>query len=60
MLQRSPTYVVARPAEDPIANRLRRRLPLKLAYGLTRWKNVLLGMYFYQLLQAPAGAGQER
>ena len=49
MLQRSPTYVVARPAEDSIANRLRRRLPLRLAYGLTRWKNVLLGMYFYQL-----------
>jgi monooxygenase len=49
MLQRSPTYVVARPAEDAIANKLRRRLPLKLAYGLTRWKNVLLGMYFYQL-----------
>ncbi len=49
MLQRSPTYVVARPAQDPIANKLRRRLPLKLAYMLTRWKNVLLGMYFYQL-----------
>ncbi len=49
MLQRSPTYVVARPAEDFIANRLRRRLPIRLAYGLTRWKNVLLGMYFYQL-----------
>src|SRR5260221_2796082 len=49
MLQRSPTYVVARPAEDAIANKLRCRLPLKLAYGLTRWKNVLLGMYFYQL-----------
>ena len=49
MLQRSPTYVVARPAEDPFANRLRRRLPLKLAYMLTRWKNVLMGMYFYQM-----------
>jgi cation diffusion facilitator CzcD-associated flavoprotein CzcO len=49
MLQRSPTYVVARPAEDAIANKLRRRLPLKLAYALTRWKNVLMGMYFYQL-----------
>ncbi|MPZ35360.1 MAG: NAD(P)-binding protein [Rhodospirillales bacterium] len=49
MLQRSPTYVVARPAEDPFANRMRRRLPLKLAYAMTRWKNVLLGMYFYQL-----------
>lgn len=49
MLQRSPTYVVARPAEDAIANRLRRHLPLGLAYGLARWKNVLLGMFFYQL-----------
>jgi len=49
MLQRSPTYVVARPAQDPFANKLRRRLPLKLAYMLTRWKNVLMGMYFYQM-----------
>ncbi|QQS12619.1 MAG: NAD(P)/FAD-dependent oxidoreductase [Rhodospirillales bacterium] len=49
MLQRSPTYVVARPAEDSIANRLRAWLPAKLAYGLTRWKNVLLGMWFYRL-----------
>ena len=49
MLQRSPTYVVARPAQDPIANKLRARLPLKLAYMMTRWKNVLLGMYFYRM-----------
>ncbi|MEQ9517985.1 MAG: NAD(P)/FAD-dependent oxidoreductase [Parvibaculum sp.] len=49
MLQRSPTYVVSRPAEDKIANALRRYLPAKLAYGITRWKNVLLGMYFYNL-----------
>jgi cation diffusion facilitator CzcD-associated flavoprotein CzcO len=27
MLQRSPTYVVARPAQDPLANKLRRNLP---------------------------------
>ncbi len=27
MLQRSPTYIVSLPAEDPIANRLRRFLP---------------------------------
>lgn len=49
MLQRSPTYVVSRPAEDKFANALRRYLPAKLAYGITRWKNVLLGMYFYNL-----------
>jgi monooxygenase len=49
MLQRSPTYVISMPAEDFIANGLRRVLPTKLAYLLTRWKNVLFGMLFFQL-----------
>tara|TARA_R110000868_G_scaffold56162_2_gene174138 strand:+ start:3973 stop:5475 length:1503 start_codon:yes stop_codon:yes gene_type:complete len=49
MLQRSPTYVVSRPAEDALANKLRAWLPAKLAYGLTRWKNVLFGMYFFRI-----------
>ncbi len=47
MLQRSPTYVVSRPAEDKIANALRSVLPPNVAYALSRWKNVLLGMFFY-------------
>jgi len=51
MLQRSPTYVVSRPAEDRIANVLRRLLPAKLAYALTRWKNVLTGMLYYKLVR---------
>ena len=55
MLQRSPTYVVARPAEDKIANWLRRRLPARAAYALTRWKNVLLGMFFYGLSRTRPG-----
>jgi monooxygenase len=49
MLQRSPTYVVSRPAEDNVANWLRRWLPAMTAYGITRWKNVLFGMYFFRL-----------
>ncbi|WP_162244565.1 NAD(P)/FAD-dependent oxidoreductase [Afipia sp. Root123D2] len=49
MLQRSPTYVVARPAEDRIANSLRRYLSPKLVYSIVRWKNVLYGMYFFRL-----------
>jgi monooxygenase len=49
MLQRSPTYVVSRPAEDPLANKLRRNLPTKLAYHLIRWRNVFWGMFFFQL-----------
>lgn len=49
MLQRSPTYIVARPGEDRVANWLRDRLPGKLAYGLTRTKNIAMGMLFYRL-----------
>lgn len=49
MLQRSPTYVVSRPAQDRVANALRRLLPARAAYALTRWKNVTFGMLFYQL-----------
>ncbi len=49
MLQRSPTYMVSRPSEDGIANFLRRVLPSKLAYGIVRWKNVLLQLVFFNL-----------
>ena len=49
MLQRSPTYIVSRPSEDALANWLRRHLPTKLAYGIARWRYVLLGLYFYNL-----------
>jgi monooxygenase len=49
MLQRSPTYLVSRPAEDRLGNWLRARLPLKTAYAITRWKNVLLQLFFYNL-----------
>ncbi len=49
MLQRSPTYVVSRPAEDAMANWLRAKLPAMLAYQLTRWRNVLFGMFFFNL-----------
>ncbi len=49
MLQRSPTYMVSAPGEDAFANALRRILPVRLAYGITRWKNVLLGMFFFWL-----------
>lgn len=52
MLQRSPTYVVSRPASDAIANWLRRCLPAKIAYGIARWKNVLRGMLFFNLARS--------
>ena len=60
MLQRSPTYMVSRPAEDKFANRLRRFLPAKMAYGITRWKNVLLGMFFYRMSRKKPDAVKKR
>jgi cation diffusion facilitator CzcD-associated flavoprotein CzcO len=49
MLQRSPTYVVALPARDAIADALRRVLPDRVAYAATRWKNVVRGIFYYGL-----------
>src|SRR5689334_15527301 len=49
MLQRSPSYVVVRPAADPLAKLVRRYLPVRATYSLMRWKNVLLGTFFYDL-----------
>ena len=49
MLQRSPSYILSLPERDPIADKLREKLPAHTAYAIVRWKNVLLGMLNYQL-----------
>lgn len=47
MLQRSPSYIVARPSEDGIARRMQKLLPARVSASAIRWKNVLLGMFFF-------------
>ena len=49
MLQRSPSYVIARPSIDRIATWLVRVLPLGWAHGIARWKNLLFQKYFFGL-----------
>ncbi len=49
MLQRSPTYILSVPGDDPIAAALTRVLPGGLAHTLVRWKNVGLQIYLYQM-----------
>jgi len=49
MLQRSPSYVVSLPGQDPLAAALRRLLPARLVYPIVRWKNVLMTMLVFQL-----------
>jgi len=48
MLQRSPTYMVSAPDEDWIANFLRKILPQKTAYAITRWKNIRFQQMVYR------------
>ena len=47
MLQRSPTYMVAMPDTDWIANLLRRILPENWAYAAIRWKNIRFQRFIY-------------
>ena len=48
MLQRSPTYMVARPDTDRIALALRRFLPERLVYRIVRRKNVFQQQFVYR------------
>jgi monooxygenase len=48
MLQRTPTWMGARPQKDKIANWLRKVLPEKLAYRITRFKNIRLHNFFFK------------
>jgi monooxygenase len=49
MLQRSPTYVVSRPDQDSFALALSKYLPSKMAYSITRWKNVSQQALLFQM-----------
>ena len=58
MLQRTPTWMSAGPSRDKWANRLRRWLPGKLAYWLTRQKNIRLHhLFFHRARARPEKAG---
>ena len=52
MVQRSPTYIASRPSRDKFADFLRKILPGKIAYGITRTINILLNILVFQLAQA--------
>src|SRR5271166_67730 len=49
MLQRSPTYIVARPSEEAMAKRFGRWLPARLTHAIVRWKNIALQLYLFRL-----------
>ena len=51
MLQRSPSYVLTRPAGDAFADRLRKWLPAGLAHRLIRAKNASVAVLAYQFMR---------
>src|SRR5699024_5851511 len=51
MLQRTPSYLLAQPQGDPIADVLRRLLPAGPAHRLVRAKNVALNWALFQACQ---------
>jgi cation diffusion facilitator CzcD-associated flavoprotein CzcO len=59
MLQRSPSYIVSRPSEDPLANSLRRYFTIKFAFAVVRWRNLLRGLYFYNLCRRKPDAAKQ-
>ena len=48
MLQRSPTYFLSAPDEDPVGNFLKKFISSKLTYKLVRWKNIRFQWWFFQ------------
>ncbi len=58
MLQRTPSYVMALPGRDPVAQALRRVLPAPAAYAAARWKNVLSSTAFYRFTRRWPGAAR--
>jgi monooxygenase len=59
MLQRSPSYIVSLPSEDRVARLIRWLLPQRAAHRTLRWKNVLLGIYFYQICRRTPGLAKK-
>lgn len=51
MLQRSPTFVISRPAQDPVAMWLKRWFPAGMAHTMVRTKNTVMGWLLYRLAQ---------
>jgi monooxygenase len=52
MLQRSPTYMAARPSTDKLASKARKVLPTKVAYTTIRWRNIVRGAFFFNLARS--------
>lgn len=60
MVQRSPSYVIARPAADRFANWLRRILGWRVATPVIRWRNAIIGQFFFHQMRRHPDAAARR
>src|SRR4029453_6672055 len=60
MLQRTPTYMVSLPAEDKLANWGRKNMPRHLAYGLARFRKILIQQFFFRVARNRPEKTRER
>jgi cation diffusion facilitator CzcD-associated flavoprotein CzcO len=58
MLQRSPSYLVSLPGDDPVARVAARLLPERTAYRVTRAKNIAANVASFQLARRFPGAAR--
>ncbi|HZO73639.1 MAG TPA: NAD(P)/FAD-dependent oxidoreductase [Ktedonobacteraceae bacterium] len=58
MLQRSPTYIVARPVKEDGGKRP--LLSARLIHHLARWQSILFGIYFYALTRRRPELAKQR
>ncbi|MEJ2584820.1 MAG: NAD(P)/FAD-dependent oxidoreductase [Robiginitalea sp.] len=52
MVQRSPTYIMKLPNRNGLYIQLKKWLPRRLAYRLTRWRNLVMAMGLYGFSRA--------
>lgn len=52
MLQRTPTYILSQPGEDPAANVARKVLPTSLVHRIARMRYAVMTVGFYQFCRA--------
>ncbi|MDV6012206.1 NAD(P)/FAD-dependent oxidoreductase [Haloechinothrix sp. LS1_15] len=56
MLQRSPSYILPVPEQDPVSRALRRlKVPVPVVYRLGRWRNIALQRAVFQLSRSWPG-----
>ncbi|CAM3838721.1 flavin-containing monooxygenase [Parendozoicomonas haliclonae] len=59
MLQRSPSYVMTLPQDDPMVNGLRKILPERWVYRITRGRNISISWLIYSYCRAFPNAARK-